>query len=352
MRKNLLRTAALFLCLLLLVVAGGCASNTQAKNVILLIGDGMGFNHIAVDRVYQGVDKLNMEQLPKHAEITTYSLDNQVTDSAAAATAYATGKKTNNGMISMDPEENVLPTIAEQARDKGMKVGLVATKAITDATPAAFSSHVAARGSQDDIAKLQIEEGFNLFLGGGYMYYYDKEDLLKNAGYTLVQTPEELGSFTGDKLFGLFAMEHMEDATQTPTINDMTEKALSLLDNDQGFFLMVEGSYIDMASHDNDMDNMIAHLNAFDEAVKTAYDFAQKDGNTLVLVCADHETGGITPPEGFTKDTIDFTFFTSTKHTDANVPLFGFGPGSKAVTGVVDNTDVYKIMANAINVTK
>ncbi|MEI2401108.1 alkaline phosphatase, partial [Paenibacillus phytohabitans] len=231
----------------------------------------------------------------------TYSSNSEVTDSAAAGTAMATGVKTNNGMISTAPDGKELKTILEAAEEKGKSSGLVATSTITHATPAVFASHVASRSNEADIAPQLLENGVDVLLGGGKQYFPDS--LINEAeenGYQYVTNQDELeNAKKADKLIGLFAEDGMapeldRDETDQPSLAEMTESALDVLKKDKdGFFLMVEGSQIDWAGHDNDAAWAMKDSEAFELAVEKAVEFAKKDGNTLVVVAGDHDTGGM-----------------------------------------------------------
>lgn len=310
----------------------------NAKNVILLIGDGMGEEHIKAGELYEG-SLLTMQKFPTQGEVVTRSLTPPFTDSAAAATAMATGYKTYNSRISYKDGKN-LTTIAEEAMAAGKKVGVVATKSITDATPAAFLAHAKDRDMSDEIAEQMLNSGVDVLFG------LNDDSMRKLASQipTLTRdyctTFEEIASSSAEQIVGLF-----DEAIPTlgaNTLSYLTEKALDVLskNNDNGFFLMIEGSKIDSYSHDNDMEGMLRELRAFDEAVSTAKSWASKNGDTAVIVVADHETGNLTIPDGATmEDLIDYeksnNWFKSTTHTNSNVRYFIYNVGSAPVYGDV-----------------
>lgn len=275
------------------------SNNGKAKNVILMVPDGYSASYATNYRWYKGEETvLDSMLVGMHR---TYSSNTKVTDSAAAGTAMATGVKTNNGMISTSPDGKELKTILESAEEKGKSSGLVATSTITHATPAVFASHVASRSNEADIAPQLLENGVDVLLGGGQKYF--PESLLNEAsenGYQYVTNQEELKNVKkADKLIGLFAEDGMapeldRDETNQPSLAEMTESALDVLKKDKdGFFLMVEGSQIDWAGHDNDAAWAMKDSEAFELAVEEAVEFAKKDGNTLVVVAGDHDTGGM-----------------------------------------------------------
>jgi len=295
-------------------------AKTTVKNVILMIPDGMSLAGTTLARWYKGAP-LAMDEMACGL-VRTYPSDAVITDSAPAATAYATGFKSHTGFIGILPDEATMPglhpiaeedkrrpvaTILEAAKLAGKSTGLVVTCEIPHATPAGFSAHVDNRNNYDDILEQQVYQGMDVVLGGGYHYLLpesrkDKEDLLeviRNKGYDYVTTPEALRRSTSSKIWGMFAPKALSydfdrDPEKEPSLAEMTKKAIEVLSkNPHGFFLMVEGSEIDWAAHANDPVGVISEILAFDEAVKVALDFAKKDKHTVVIVVADHGNGGI-----------------------------------------------------------
>jgi alkaline phosphatase len=287
---------------------------TRPSNVILLIPDGFGPASAALAREYlrhQGqASQLALDPF-QVGSVRTRAADHRITDSAAAATAYATGTKTNNGHIATAPDGTTLPTLLETAQQRGMATGLVATSRITHATPAAFSAHTPARDREDVIARQQIEQDIDVMLGGGRRHFLpathdeggrkDKENLIEEArrrGYRIAQTASDLNGSGARPLLGLFSNDHMayeldRANTAQPSLARMTDAALNLLSTrEDGFFLMVEGSRIDHAAHDNDPATQLHETLAFDRAVRTVLNNTSSD--TLVVAVADHETGGLT----------------------------------------------------------
>jgi len=319
-RKSL--SVLICLCLLVSVFsfgAGNAYAGAKVKNVIMLIPDGMGPSAATAARIVKSGKtnatlrgnlgaELYMDYICVGA-MKTYSYNSLVTDSAAAGTALSTGKKTYNGAIAVDNNVNQLKTVLEIAEEQGKSTGLVATSRITHATPASFASHVDDRDKENVIADQLLKSGVEVMLGGGKRHFIpngkrtDGRDLTAEAtedyGYTYVETANDLQAASGDKLLGLFSSSHMayeidRETTEQPSLAEMTTKAIETLSkNKKGFFLMVEGSRIDHAEHANDAAATIQDVLAFDEAVKAALDFAKKDKHTLVVACADHETGGI-----------------------------------------------------------
>ena len=334
-------------------------SGQEVRNVILCIGDGMGFEHVALARHFSvgDVHKLHMERLPIQGAVTTRSASNAVTDSAAAATAMATGIKTNNGMISMAPDETPYSTILELLQTKGWRTGLVATSAISHATPAGFASHVDSRDKQKEIARQLLDNRVDVMLGGGQKYWSD--DLLAEArigGYQMIENRDQMLALNPAPVIGLFADDGMDTVAPEPMLPEMADVAIKLL-NSPGkewfsptpkFFLMIEGSQIDWAAHANETDRTIRQTLLFEMAVRQAVDFARADKKTLVIVTADHETGGLKLEP--TDDGGLKAKWTSGNHTGARVPLYAYGPGSEKFAGTMDNTDIPKRIADLMGI--
>jgi alkaline phosphatase len=285
------------------------------RNVILMIGDGMGVGQIEIAREmeYGKNGRLFLETLPYTALVHTHSANNLVTDSAAGGTALAIGKKTNNEMIGVTPEGMETDSILDLFKKDGKKAGVISTNTITDATPAAFTASVPNRWSgQEEIARQQLNNQVDVLMGGGRAYFKPKKqngrDLIKEAtlnGYTYVSNRDELLNAKGNKLLGLFNNGYMNfkldrplKGSKEPSLKEMTEKAIGVLSKgEKGFFLMAEGARIDHASHAGDITSIWKETIEFDEAVRYAVEWAKNDGDTLVLVAADHETMGISASE-------------------------------------------------------
>jgi len=284
------------------------AEAARVKNVILLIGDGMGVSTMSLARWYKDGQPLSWDKYVSGL-VRTYSADDPITDSAAAATAMATGHKTKTGFLSVLPDEMdraPAATVLEGARLRGKSTGLVVTCNIQHATPAAFAAHYPRRSDYEAICEQMVYNQVDVLLGGGLKYFTGRKDgedllqVLKQKGYAIITSPEELKSTSSSKLAGLFAEVDLaydldRDPTKEPSLAEMTEVAINLLSrNKKGFFLMVEGSKIDWANHDHDPVASVTDMMAFDRAVKVALDYALKERNTVVIVVADHSTGGLT----------------------------------------------------------
>lgn len=356
--------------------------NTPQRNIILFIGDGMGAEHRKAARwISVGKDEqLAMDKMLVNGTLQTHSADNVITDSAAAATAMATGIKTNNDVISLDDNLNYIPTILEKAKNQGKSVGIVTTTQLTHATPAAFASHVENRKYMLKIADQMINSKVDVLLGGGEDEFISENDLgcfpengertdgsdlvyeARSKGYEFVCHSAALELIEPNStalLLGLFSDEGMT-RPYSPTLASMTSKAIDILSkNSDGFFLMVEGGQIDWASHSNDAENAIADTIALDEAVVVAKQFYLKSKNTLIIVTADHETGGMivsTSSSGLSGEDGPYNIkgggsfyvnWSTLGHTSVNVPVTAMGPQSEMLLGVHNNTIIHNVIFNA-----
>ncbi|MCK5225686.1 MAG: alkaline phosphatase [Planctomycetes bacterium] len=344
------------------------ARSKKVKNIIFCIGDGMGLSQVEASRLKAAgsAGVLYMERMPFVGLNRTHSANALVTDSAAAVTALACGIKTNNGILGMAPDKTKYQTILEAAKNKGKRTGLVATCGITHATPAGFASHVKSRNNRAKIAEQMLANKVNVMLAGGWEYFLPKSHLgskrkdernlieeAKSAGYEYIQTPQELSSAKSLYLLGLFQPGALTTNPPEPTLAELAEKAIEVLNcKKKGFFLMVEGSQIDWACHDNNIDNAVKQTLLFDQAVKVAIDFALKDKHTLVVVTADHETGGLTIPGGDLAGKKIDTKWSTGGHSAMDVPIYAFGPRAEIFSGVYDNTDIPKKFAKLFGIKK
>jgi alkaline phosphatase len=315
--------------------AGGDRHGSHPRSVIFVNGDGMSAVHREVARLDQaGFDgDLTMNSLPVAGLQTTDPRDpaKTVTDSAAGASAWATGVKTYNGAISVDVDGSPLPTIGAEAQAAGLATGLVTTAQVTDATPAAFFSNSTNRSAQDDIARQYLEDSKpQVILGGGEDWWLPagdegtyaprtgdtedpevsrstKGDLVAQAeglGYEYVSTAEEFAAADSDQLLGLFANEEMfqmrpegegDEYSPVVPLADMASRALDVLSQDEdGFFLLIEEEGVDEMAHDNNGTRMLQALRALEAAVEVARDYVEEHPDTLLIVTGDHETGGLT----------------------------------------------------------
>jgi len=321
----------------------------KPKNVILMIGDGMGVSEVSAGVTANG-GHLFLDNFKYAGFSRTQSSDNYITDSAAGGTALSSGQKTYNGAIGVNPDTVAVKTILEMAEDKGLSTGLVSTSAITHATPASFIAHQGARGSYEDIAADFMKTDIDVFIGGGYKHFAqrkDKRDLTKDLqtkGYQVLRNPEDIYKVKTGKLAGLTADEHNDPIPKrTMSLPKSTETALNILSrNKKGFFIMIEGSQIDFGGHANSTIYVVNEMLDFDQTIGKALEFAAKDGETLIVVTADHETGGMALAGGNMKTGMVRGAFTSGDHTAVMVPVFAYGPGAELFGGIQENTDIAK----------
>ncbi|MTI85712.1 MAG: alkaline phosphatase [Firmicutes bacterium] len=378
MRK---KTAALAVILLFLTVtlwgvttAGAEPPvETPAENVILMVPDGTGIAHTTLARWYKG-DPLALDEIAAGL-VKTYSAESAVTDSAPAATAFATGFKSNDEYVSVLPDKTTTPGVKPAAADQqfkpvasvlegakmlGKATGLIATKMIEDATPAAFSAHTPDRRDSDSVAEQQVYQQIDVVLGGGLDYLLPENaggkrkdgqnmvHVLENFGYDVVKTSEEMKNSSAAKLWGAFTPKHMSYdidriPTEEPSLAEMTDKAIDVLSQDpEGFFLLVEGSQIDMASHANDPVGVISETLAFDKAVNIALEFAKQNPDTLLIVAADHGNGGLSIGNRNTDSNYDKLDISSYLQPLKMAKLTGAGLESKLNTGKTNVKEVLR----------
>lgn len=324
--------------------------SSDIRNIVFMIGDGMGLS--AVYAAMSVTDHpLNIERCSITGLQKTFSSDKYITDSAAAGTALATGNKTKNGVIGMDSKGNRVKSILEIAEEHGLSTGLVSTSSITHATPASFIAHASSRGSYEDIAMDFLKTDIDVFIGGGYDHFANRTDKLnlidslKFRGYEVDTSMNMILKSASGKLAGLTAAVHNPYRLKGrgDMLPDAAVKALEILNkNPKGFFLMIEGSQIDWAGHANHADTLIDETLDFDKTIGRVLDFAKNDGHTLVIITADHETGGVTITDGdILTHTVKLKFSTK-DHTAVMVPVYAFGPGAEKFTGIYDNTDLFQ----------
>lgn len=366
------------------------AAGQAVRNVIFINGDGMGAAHREAGRLYLAGPggSLTMDRFPHSGQLSTSPADpaSVVTDSAAGASAWATGRRTYNGAISVDTGGKALPTLGAQAKQAGKATGLVTTAQVTDASPAAFFANAVDRDAQDDIARQYLEVSKpDVILGGGEDWwlpegtagaYPDRPaadptefsagtegDLIAKArkgGYQYVSTAAELATAGPGKLLGLFANEEMfqqnGDVYAPPVdLATMTQKALGALSADpDGFFLLIEEEAVDEFAHANNARRVLQAMGQLDQAVAVAQSFAAAHPDTLVVVTGDHETGGLALLDGTGASTsfpvkgttLRFAMqWTTTGHTAQDVPVSAYGPLADRFTGKHPNTYVHEVLA-------
>ena len=334
--------------------------SSAPKNVILLIGDGTGLSQISSAFFYKETEP-NYGRFNHIGLIKTSSSIEDVTDSAASGTAFASGVKTYNGAIGVTTDSTEVPTIVEIATKKNIRSGVISTSSIVHATPASFYAHALRRGYYEEIASDMVASDIDFFAGGGTKFFNKRKDgrnllsELKAKSFNIDTT--QLGNFNGIKSYSkvgyLFGTEHMPPTAKGrgDYLPKATELGIKFLSKDNSnFFLMVEGSQVDWGGHANDTDYLITELIDFDDTIGKALDFAKKDGNTLVIVTADHETGGFTlaaskktNAEG--KEYSDYSevegIFSTGGHSATLIPVFAYGPGAEEFSGVYENNEIF-----------
>ncbi len=315
--------------------------DSNVKNVIYLIGDGMGFNHLEKTKNEKGIE-LVMDTVAIRGDAMTRSLTDKVTDSAASGTALATGVRTYNGAIGVYLTDSLdvvshPKNITELCIERGMKTGVITSDETSGATPSAFSAHESNRDKTEGITEDQLNSKIDLIWGAANGVA--TKEAANSKGFTYVTTDDEMMALKeGSRSFAqftnnLWTLEQSDE--NTPTLEQMTKKAIDLLDDtDEGFFLMIEGAHIDKHSHSNEDENMMEAVMEFDRVIDYVLDYAEKDGETLVVITADHETGAIAQ-EG------DRYVFTSGSHSAANVPLLVYGSNKLIENGeTVNNYEI------------
>ena len=382
------------------------SQNQKAKYVFYFIGDGMGFNHVSVTEYWLGYTEgvfdsrpLAFSNFPVLGWAVTHSASNLITDSAAAGTALSTGSKTDNGMLGVDPDTTALESIAGKIHDAGYKVGISSTVGINHATPGAFYGHSASRSNYYDIAMEIPASGFEFFAGGGVIESTGEDgdkasvyDFIEKNGYVIAEGMDEFDGMKASAGKMLLLQEDGRMKTELPYAIDMKDGDMTQADlvkasidflydgNGQGFFVMSEGGRIDWASHGNDTKAMILETLSLSDAVAEAIKFYNEHPDeTLIVVTADHETGGLTMSwesgynvyfdkiENIGKSK-DFASdeerremdeashaahigWTTGDHSGANVPVFAIGAGSSLFSGRMDNTEIPKKICEAMGIT-
>ncbi len=330
----------------------------EVKNIILFIGDGMGTAQV-YGAMTASEHKLNLESFPFSGFSKTYSYDNYITDSGAGGTAIACGIKTRNEMIGMSPDSVPVNSILEIAHQNKLATGIVVTSSVTDATPASFVAHVINRGYYEDIAKAYLNGNVDVFMGGGEGNFRDRLDsadltiMLKKQGYDVVYSIDSLKKSSSRKIAGLLSKGNMPTVrkARVGVLSEMTKKAIQTLSrNPNGFFLMVEGSLIDKNAHAKNLPDVLVETIDLDEAIGVAKEFADKNKQTLIVVTADHETGGLALVNGDIKNhQVAGSFIETGNHTGVMVPIFSYGAGARYFSGIHENTFFFYRFISLIN---
>jgi alkaline phosphatase len=321
-----------------------------------MVGDGMG-----VSQIYAGLTankgSLNLEQFKVIGFHRNQASDNYVTDSAAGATAFATGKQTYNGAIGLDSLKQPSVTLLELAEQKGLATGLVTTCDITDATPSSFIAHHLKRSMHEEIAADFLKTDVDVVIGGGRKYFETRQDKrnlldsLRKKNYQVLGDIQSMASVHQGKLVNLYADENPVKMSEGrgDALLKSTQKAIELVGtNKKGFFVLIEGSQIDWGGHANDAPYAIAEMIDFDSSIGWVLDFARKNKETLVVITADHETGGMALMGGNMQTGEVKAAFTTKGHTGQMIPVFAFGPGAEDFNGIYHNYDLFTKMRGAL----
>lgn len=336
------------------------SKSDKPANVIFVIGDGMGLAQVSAS-MYSIPTKLAVERCKIIGIHKSYASDDLITDSAAGTTAFSIGKKTKNGYLGVDSLGKEYETILEEASRMGHATGMVVSSTIVHATPAAFVSHNRDRNSYEAIAVDLLDSGCDLMIGGGQKYFTrrNKDSInlnseLEKRGYTV--TDYFINDYDTYKIIGEKKLMYFTaDGDPLPAAqgrNYMTKAsldAIKYLDNKNslGFFAMIEGSQIDWGGHANDLSYVLEEMKDFDQMLNKILDWAEKDGNTLVVITADHETGGLSILPGSTQGNLK-TNFSTIKHSACLIPVYAFGPGAEQFSGIYENTEIYTKLKKAI----
>ena len=328
----------------------------KVKNIIFMIGDGMGLEQLSTAWIVNNRHLNITDNFPYVGLQWTYSASKLVTDSAAAGTALFTGSKTNNGMLAMSPDGQPLETLPEYARSKGWKTGMSVVCRICDATPAAYAAHHANRDSLYSITSQMVDCGLDFISGGGLKWWENRPDgrdltaEVEAKGYTFVRDLESLKAVEEGPVIALTAYTELPPALDRGTEHqEAVLKALELLDdNKKGFFLMVEGSCIDDWCHANKVGFAVEEILDFDRTVGAVLEWAAQDGETLVIVTADHSTGAMTLLGGNVEGQSVAVNYANTGHNGVALPVYAWGPGAEKFVGIYENAELSQMIKEII----
>jgi alkaline phosphatase len=336
----------------------------RVRNVVLILADGMGFSHVVIARSELGRmnERLFFERFPVTGWQTTHALASVYTDSAASASSLATGYKVPYLGVSVDGDGLPLRTVAEAALERGMAVGVVTDSYLWDATPAAFLSHAATRSERDGIVEQMIASGATLLVGESEEGLFERHssigdlpallELARQSGFEVARTAAELADrspASPTPLFALFDEGTIADPDTPPDLLELARFAIDRLSRDDGgYLLVVESEEIDSGAHRRELDRIVRGIRAIDQVAQLAVDRALADRSTLVLVTADHETGGLDILHGDAEHTLGVRWST-TSHTAEPVPIYAFGSGAERFSGVKDNTEIARTLSELLD---
>lgn len=338
----------------------GVASAQEVKNIIYLIGDGMGLSSVSMMMVEGGYEATIFDQAENVALQKTYSLDNRVTDSAASGTALATGYKTNNTFIGCTPDGVAVESLLDVAKAQGKATGVVVTTYLQHATPAAFYAHTESRHNYHIITEQLVGSTLDVAIGGGMGYFKEvyKEkvnEVIENKGFTLIEDIAKLKAQSGDSRTLALLADWEVGSNAGTYLADATREALRLLEkrgNEEGFVLMVEGSLIDGMGHANNAQAQQIEMQGFMGAIEVAVEYAKSHPDTLVVVTADHETGGLSIVSAdanfnLSEQGVEYRWTTS-GHSGVMIPIYLYGAANESINGIVENTDIAKTLKGLI----
>lgn len=351
MKFNIQHSTFIIAAAAMLLFSGCCQKHEPApKNVILIVGDGMGVAQVYSSVVAEKGDNSAFLRFPYTGFSRTYSLNKYRTDSSAGGTALTTGQKVENYHVNCAPDSSRYRTIFDDAIDAGKSTGFVVTSGCMDATPASTYGSVPYRKMYDTLSLQLAQCQHSVMIGGGAKYFLPENrkdglsplDTLAKRGYSVVYNFDSMMSFSGDRMVALlYEGKPLPEPERGDVLRPASMKAIEMLSrNPKGFTMMIEGSQIDWACHDNDSAYLRAELADFELMLHAVLDWAEKDGNTLVVVTADHETGGLTLPDGDIEEGINNFRFHWGSHTGCMVPVFAYGPGAERFSGIQQNTDI------------
>ena len=339
----------------------GVASAQEVKNIIYLIGDGMGLSSVSMMQVESGYNTTIFDLAENVALQKTYSADNRVTDSAASGTALATGYKTNNTFVGCTPDGVAVESLMDVAKAHGKATGVVVTTYLQHATPAAFYAHTENRHNYHIITEQLVASSLDIAIGGGMGHFKERyndeaKEVFKNHGFDLVEEFEELHNQNGDSRTLALLSDWEVGSNSGSYLADATREALRLLEKrgeDNGFVLMVEGSLIDGMGHANNAQAQQIEMQGFMGAIEVAVEYAKAHEGTLVVVTADHETGGLSIVSAdanfnLSEQGVEYRW-TTNGHSGAMIPIYLYGAAHESINGIVENTDIAKTLKSLIS---
>lgn len=343
-----------------LLLSLGVATAQEVKNIIYLIGDGMGLSSVSMMQIEGGYAPTIFDAAENVALQKTYSADNRVTDSAASGTALATGYKTNNTFVGCTPDGVAVESLMDVAKAEGKATGVVVTTYLQHATPAAFYAHTQNRHNYDVITEQLVESSLDVAIGGGMGFFKEvyKEqvaDVIASNGFSLATEFSQLEAQAGDSRTLALLADWEVGANSGSYLADATREALRLLEvrgGDNGFVLMVEGSLIDGMGHANDAQAQQLEMQSFMGAVEVAVEYAKAHEGTIVVVTADHETGGlsiVSADANFNLSEQGVEYRWTTKgHSGVMIPIYLYGTANESINGIVENTDIANTLKGLI----